>query len=222
MGCALDLLREKVMLIKEYPQLILDEYFMMNIFSTFLYLTPFKEYPELMFTKRRMSVVACRSGARVMHMQMARSELFNPRNETIIDTTTRVVELGTVAVVTLLREFHNPKKASPKCFAVSKSEFSWEFCPECHKQVMLGIMAVNNVAESALGGCTRNVQTGNKIHLSSAAAVSNAKRNHIFDRSIPSKRKTGDDMKSRGIFLLFDQELQRALLEVGIQGEWDC
>ncbi len=36
---------------------------------------------------------------------------------------------------------------------------------------------MNDVAESALGGCTRNVQTGNCIHLLSAAAVSDTKRN---------------------------------------------
>ena len=59
MGRALDILREKVMQIEEYPQLILNEYFMMNIFSTLFYLTPFKDYLEFMFTKRRMSVVAC-------------------------------------------------------------------------------------------------------------------------------------------------------------------
>jgi hypothetical protein len=150
---------------------------------------------------------------------MAWPELFNPRNKSNIDTTTRVVKLGMVAMVTLLREFHDPKKASHKYFSVSKSEFSWEHCPSCHKLATLGVMAVNDVAKSALGGCTRNVQTGNRIHLSSAAAISDAKRNHLFDRSIPSKRKSGDCMMSRGIFLQFDKELQRALLEVGVQGE---
>jgi len=122
-------------------------------------------------------------------------------------------------MVTLLREFHDPKKASHKYFSVSKSEFSWEHCPERIKQATLGVMAVNNVAESALGGCTRkrNVQTGNRIHLSSAAAISDAKKKHLFDRSVPSKRKSGDGMKSNGIFLQFDKELQRALLEVGVQ-----
>jgi hypothetical protein len=71
-------------------------------------------------------------------------------------------------------------------------------------------MAVNDVAESALGGCTRNVQTGNQIHFSSAAAgaISDAKRNHLFDRSAPSKRKLGDGVTSNGIFLQFDKELQ--------------
>jgi hypothetical protein len=71
MGRALDVLREKVMLIKATPQLIVDEHFMMSMFSIFYYLTSFKEYLEFMFTKRRMSVVARRSGAKVMHLQMA-------------------------------------------------------------------------------------------------------------------------------------------------------
>jgi hypothetical protein len=217
MGHALEVLQEKVMLIKEEPELILDESFMMNIFSTLLYLTPFKEYLEFMFTKRRMSFVACLSGAKVMHMQMARSELFNPRNEMNIDTTTRVlVELGQVATVTLLREFHDPKKTSHTYFSVSNS---WQYCPQHHKQATLGIMAVNDVGESALGWCTQNVQTRNRIHLSSATAISDAKQNHIFDRLVPSKRKTCNDQKSMGIFLQFQPELRRALLEVGIQGK---
>jgi len=58
MGRALDVLREKVLQMKENPNLILDEYYMMKIFDQFLYLTPFAEYLEFMFTKRRMSVVA--------------------------------------------------------------------------------------------------------------------------------------------------------------------
>ena len=48
-------------------------------------------------------------------------------------------------------------------------------------------------------------------------AISDAKRNHLFNRSVPSKRKSSDGMKSNGIFLQFDKELQRALLEVGVQ-----
>ncbi len=71
MGCALDVLREKVLQIKANPNLILDEYYMMKIFDQFLYLTPFAEYLEFMFTKRRMSVVARRLGAKIMHMQLA-------------------------------------------------------------------------------------------------------------------------------------------------------
>ena len=43
MGRAMDILWEKVIHIKESPQLIVDESFVMNMFSTLLYLTPFKE-----------------------------------------------------------------------------------------------------------------------------------------------------------------------------------
>ena len=111
-------------------------------------------------------------------------------------------------MTTLLREFHDPMKASHKYFSVSKSEFSWEHCPEHIKQGTMGVMAVNDVAESALGGCTRNVQTGNRIHLSSAAAISDAKRNHLFDRSVPSKRKSGDIMNVRDSFSKLDSMIR--------------
>ena len=79
MGRALDVLREKVLEIKAWPDRILDEYFMMNIFAQFMYLTPFKEYLEFMFMKRRMSVVARRSGAKVMHMLAPPTAFFSPR-----------------------------------------------------------------------------------------------------------------------------------------------
>jgi hypothetical protein len=116
MGCTLDILLEKVMLTEENPKLILGESLVMKIFSTLLYLTPFKEYLELMFTKRTVSVVASQSNAKVMHVQMSRLELFNLQNETNIDTITRVVDLGRVAVMTLLREFHNPQRANHSIF----------------------------------------------------------------------------------------------------------
>jgi hypothetical protein len=58
MGRALGVLREKVLMIKDYPSLILNEHFMMNKFDQFLYLTPLTEYLDFMFTKRRMSVIA--------------------------------------------------------------------------------------------------------------------------------------------------------------------
>ena len=118
-----------------------------------------------------------------MHMQKARTELFNPRLQTNIKSTARVVESGTVSINALLKEFHNGKKGSYKYFSVSKSHLL-AVLPTTSQAGTTWIMAVNNVAESALGGCTRNAQTGNRIHLSSETAVSDAKRNHLFDRSI--------------------------------------
>jgi hypothetical protein len=57
---------------------------MMKIFDQFLHLTPFAEYLEFMFTKRRMLVVASRLGAKVMHMQLAQSELLIRRTKPIL------------------------------------------------------------------------------------------------------------------------------------------
>jgi hypothetical protein len=70
---------------------------MMNMFSTLTYLTPFKECLEFLYTKQTISVVARQSGAKIMHMQKARAELFNPRLQTNVKSTTHNVELGIVA-----------------------------------------------------------------------------------------------------------------------------
>jgi hypothetical protein len=64
-------------------------------------LTLFKEYLEFMFTNRRMSIGAQQSGVKVVHMQMARVELFNPQSHTNTGSTTHVVELARVAAITL-------------------------------------------------------------------------------------------------------------------------
>jgi hypothetical protein len=58
MAKALDILREKVILIKKNPHLIIDESFMMNMLSSLMHLTPFKEYLEFMYTKQRISFTA--------------------------------------------------------------------------------------------------------------------------------------------------------------------
>jgi hypothetical protein len=126
-----------------------------------------------------------------------------------------------LAVDTLLREFHDEKKASYKYFSGSKSQFLWQYYPQHHKQATLGIMAVNDVAESALGGCTRNVQTGNHIQLSSAAAVSNAKRNHVFDMPLPSRKRKCNHMNTRGIFSQFHPDIQKSTAGSGYEfGGW--
>ena len=52
----------------------------------------------------------------------------------------------------------------------------------------LGIKANNNDAESALGGCTQKIHRGNFFAIRSAASVSDATINYLFDRPIaPTK-----------------------------------
>ena len=59
-----------------------------------------------MYTKQTMSVLAQRLGAKIMHMQKARAELFDPSLQANIKSTTHVVESGTVSGNALLRESH--------------------------------------------------------------------------------------------------------------------
>ena len=47
---------------------------------------------------------------------------------------------------------------------------------------MLGKKATNDEAESALGGTTSNIQRNGRINISSAGAISDAKRNGFLQR----------------------------------------
>ena len=85
----------------------------------------------------------------------------------------------------------------------------------------LVIKANNDDAYSALGGCTQNIQCGNCVAISSAAAVSDATRNHRFDRPIaPTKivkqKNKKSDPKER-VFHQFAADIQECFIVVGIE-----
>ena len=47
-------------------------------------------------------------------------------------------------------------------------------------------------------------------------------RQDLRKQSARLKKQAASGVKTTGIFLQFDKALQRALLEVGVRGEWDC
>jgi len=79
-----------------------------------------------------------------------------------------------------------------------------------HKQLLIGIRATNDEAESVLGGATANIQRYGRISLSGAGAVSDMKCNTFLHRPTKSKLKS----KPLGIFHQFDPSLQEAIIAV--------
>ena len=65
--------------------------------------------------------------------------------------------------------------SSPRCYGI---------VVENGGNLRLVIKSTNDDADSALGVCTQNIQCDNYVAISSAAALSDATRNHVFDRSI--------------------------------------
>ena len=159
-----------------------------------------------------MTVIARKSGAKVVHYAMLRQQLFSPTRSTVMKTSHRVKELTKIAATTILTELHDTKKATNKYLSSSGSEYSWMHCSAARKTALLGTTATNDQAESTLGGCTAQIQKFGRISLSSAAAVSDLKRNGFFSRQ-PSK----NNGNRKGIFHEYNENLRHAIVEVAMR-----
>ena len=83
-----------------------------------------------------------------------------------------------------------------------------------------GVMATNDLAESALGGAGRNVEVGGMIGIHRAAAPADTSKNGYLDRGMPTQRRAKrrrDDgpiqrrikrprNNTRGVFFLFKKK----------------
>ena len=205
-------LHEKLNLIKDDPELILDPLFMNNIFKKYRdELPPFAEYWDLMFKKKQMKVVARKDGSKVVHYNRLRKYLFNPTRATDKETTDTVIELASTAVEAVITELEDKRKATFKYLDISGSEYCYANCTEDRKAALMGVTATNDEAESALGSVTGNIQRYGRINLFAAAAVASAKRTKVF------QRKDAKGKRSLGIFHQFDKEVQEAIVAVAMQ-----
>ena len=213
MARVIDTVREKMSAIFEKPELIHDKTFMMDIFKIYRdELPPFKEYWDEMFTKKQMSVVARKSGAKIVQFAEIKKALFKPTRKTDKQALKRMVELAPIATGTVVKEIDDETKATYKYTKASKSKFSYACCPEQTKKDFLGCKATNDEAESSLGGATYQVQRYRCINLATAGAISDARRNAFLYR--PTSKK---DKKSKGIFHQFDAILRAAIVQVGMK-----
>lgn len=87
------------------------------------------------------------------------------------------IVLAKTAARAIYDELRDASKATFKYLSVSGSEYSWNGCGEARKKALLGKKATSDEAESALGGTTSNIQRYGRINISSAGAISDAKRN---------------------------------------------
>ena len=213
MARVIDTLREKMNAISEKPELILNEQFMIDIFKEYREeLPPFQAYWDEMFNKKQMSVVARRSGSKVMQLAEVKKSLFKPSRKTDKQAKKRLLLLAPIATRTIVKEIDDPKKATYKYTKASKSKRLWEQCPEQKKLDFLGCKATNDEAESTLGGATHQMQRYGRINLAAAGAISSSRQNSFSYRPTSNK-----DKKSKSMFRSFDKVLRAAIIKVGIK-----
>ena len=116
-------------------------------------ISPFKEFLEHMYEKRKMPTVVG-PNTKEVHLALLRDEPFYPTIEDNLDSTDLVKELAVVSAKAYLDELHNKNKASYKYLSSSRSSFSYVHCPDEIKEGILGKMATNDLAESSFGAVT--------------------------------------------------------------------
>ena len=165
-----------------------------------------------------MSVVArCwKDGTKVVHMARLRMELFSPVSLTNIRTSEMLIVLAKTAARAIYDELRDESKATFKYLSVSGSEYSWNGCGEARKKALLGKKATNDEAESALGGTASNIQRYGRINISSAGAISDAKRNGFLQREYMPPRKKSS-AKAQGIFHGLSEVLREAIVRVAMK-----
>lgn len=203
MNRVLDHLLADVRSIADEPQLIHDETFMMGMMDKWKeQLPPFKEYMKHQFEDKTTKLFGDSSGTKAVPFHEVRKELFHPTDQDNKDSTPMLEELAVIACKAWVEDMLDEKKATYLCLSVSGSEISWDHCPDEVKEALYGHRATNDLAESCFAGLTRQIEIGNRILMTNAAAISDMKRNGFMNRG---GKKKGD---TRGKFYELPEELQ--------------
>jgi hypothetical protein len=219
MSRVIDTLHEKMSQLCASLQLIKDENLMMNIVLEYLSeLSPFREYWEVIFENKQMSVVArCRKdGTKVVHMARLRTELFSPLSLTNVKTSGMLVNLAKTAEKAIYDELRDESKSTFKYLSFLGSKYLWKGYDEARKKALLGKKATNDEAESALDGTTSNIQQYEQINISSAGAISDTKRNEFLQqKSVPPRKKT--IAKAQGMFHGLSDVIREVIILVAMK-----
>ena len=113
MGLVLDVWLEHLKTLKTNPSHVLNEKFMMGMFSEFCdQLPPMQEYMTTIFKQYLHKSICRHTGATIVRLIDVRDKPFNPKNNTNKRCDARVIELGAIAWETMYNEMVDPKKAT--------------------------------------------------------------------------------------------------------------
>ena len=187
---------------------------MMNIFSELRKELPeFEGYLKYEFETKKNEYVV-KSMTKAVPLKMLVDELFMPRDSDNQESTAMLENIGAKAISVIMTELLDETKATYKYLSISKSIYSWNYCPDHVKKAMLGKMVTNDPAESSFAGVTAQIQSYGRIDLCNAAAVSDITRNKFLSRPTTKKEiKNG----SIGFFHTLPEELQATAVMVAME-----
>ena len=90
--------------------------------------------------------------------------------------------IAVVAAEKWIEELLDPTKVTYMLMSESGGAYSWDVASDELKKSLFGLMAVSDLAESAFGGLTAQLEVFGRIGLVNAAAVSDMQRNGYLKR----------------------------------------
>ena len=81
-----------------------------------------------------------------------------------------------------IKEFLDPTKVTHTLMSESSGAYSWDVASDELKKSLFGLMAVNDLAESAFGGLMAQLEVFGRTGLANTAAVSDMQRNGYLKR----------------------------------------
>ena len=182
MGRALDLMYNAFVEVESDGELMLDEGFIMGIFSP-LYeeLPEFNGYLEYFFEEKESNVIgSCSQDDRVLAMDLAKYEVFYPTRIENQQTHDLCVSLAKEVATCLLLEVADPKKATSDYLSNDNGRFSWAMSSEEEKNASLGMRATNDPSESQFATFTEALATGGRVSVDLASGIGQTRFNNDF------------------------------------------
>jgi hypothetical protein len=218
MGRAIDLMYDAFSEVESNGELMLDEDFIMRIFSP-LYgeLPEFEEYLTYFFEEKESNVIgSCSRGDRVLAIDLAKCEVFYPTRIENQQTHDLCVTLAREVATCLLLEVADPKKATSDYLSKCNGRFSWAMSSTEEKNASIGMRATNDPSESEFATFTEALATGGRIDLDLAAGIGQARYNNDFGRAteqyVTGRKSKAPVVKSVGLFHELALELQDSLV----------
>ena len=188
MGKVMDKLKDDLESIIDSPDLIHSEEFMMGQLSEWEEELPeFKEHRKKSIEDRTMYNFNAPGQEKAHLMKELMKELFAPEDQDNKNTTPILEELAVIAIKAWLAKMVDPNYVTWKLLSESGGDYSWEGSSDELKESLIGMMAVNDLAESAFGGVTAQLEVFGRAGLAHLAVVSDMQRNGFLERPVTKK-----------------------------------
>jgi len=182
MGRVVDVLEAACAKIVDGNVDILDEKFMMNLFSVFrLEMVEFDEFLTFKFEKQKRKD-AGKSSEKMLLFAKLQDELFHPKLDTNKETDKYARQFGVVFMKAMLQELQDPLKVTSKYLSSLDGKLLHENTSLAEHEALFGKKAVNDDAERTHGAGSRQIQTYTCVNLGKGFGVGHAKIQGDFSR----------------------------------------